>query len=183
MKKKVIAIFKKIFITALAVSLFLVLFLNVSTLRSTNEIKSGKSVTRGYYCVIIGSGSMSPTVLVNDLLFIKGGGPYNAGDIITYVSSSGSLVTHRIIEVTGAGYIGYITQGDANNIPDEEISGQQILGRLVNVVPGVGGLIDAIISPTGIILLASICVSLWLLRRTRGDQNEENVNFDSDPEG
>ena len=180
MKKKVIAIFKKIFMSALAASLFLVLFLNVSTLRSTNEIKSGKSVTRGYYCVIIGSGSMSPTVLVNDLLFIKGDGPYNAGDIITYVSSSGSLVTHRIIEVTGAGYI---AQGDANNIPDEEISGQQVLGRLVTVVPGVGELIDAIISPTGIILLASVCVSLWLLRRTRGDQNEEDVNFDSDPEG
>ena len=170
MEKKLISIITKIFITALTVTLLLTLFLNVSTLWSTGEIKGGKAVKSGYFCAIIDSGSMMPAISVNDLLLVKGGDAYQAGDIITYVSPRGTLVTHRVREVS---YKGYIAQGDANNIPDEEISAQRVLGKVVFVIPGAGGIIDGIFSPAGAGLLVGIVLLVWLIRRIRGDQNED----------
>ena len=87
---------------------------------------------------------------------------------ITYVSPQGGLITHRVKEVLD---YGYIAQGDANNIPDEEVSGQRVLGRMIFVIPRVGGVIDGILSPAGITLLVCICLLLKLIQRIRRDQN------------
>jgi len=173
MEKKLISIITKILIKASTAVLLLTLFLNVSTLWSTGEINGGKAVKSGYFCAIIDSGSMMPAISVNDLLLIKGGDAYQADDIITYVSPRGALVTHRVKEVSDKGYI---AQGDANNIPDEEISAQRVLGKVIFVIPGAGGIIDGIISPAGAGLSVCIVLLVWLIRRIRGDQNEDEPN-------
>ena len=175
MKRKLVFISIKFPTIALVAALFLVLFLNISTLWSVGEIKRGEFITSGYFCAIIGSGSMEPTVAVNDLLLVKGDVSYQVEDIITYVSPHGSLVTHRIKELTDNGYI---TQGDANNIPDEEIPKQRVLGKVVFVLPGFGGIIDAIISPVGAVLLACIFLLIVLIQRLRNNQIEDEDEED-----
>ena len=184
MKKKFIPTLTGILAIALAAILLLVLFLNVSTLRSVGEIKRGGQVKDGYFCAIVGSGSMEPAVHVNDWLLVEGGGSYRAGDIITYVSTQGGLVTHRIREVSGNGYI---TQGDANNVSDGEISRQRVLGKVVFVLPGAGWLMDGLLSPVGIALLVCVCALVWLIRGIRREVNEEvqhsaEASFDNTPE-
>ena len=169
MKKKLISTFTKIFMTALTVVLLMALFLNFSTLWSLREIKHGERISSGYFCAIITSGSMEPAISVNDLLIIKGMDSFQAGDIVTYVSPKGSLVTHRVVEALETGYI---TQGDANNILDVEIAADRVLGKAVLVVPGVGAVIDAVLSPSGVILLVCLVIFILLIRRLRRDKNE-----------
>ena len=170
MKKKILFVFAKLPLIALITVLLSALFLNLSTLWSFGKIQRGGFVTSGYFCAIIGSGSMEPTVFVNDLLFIKNETSYQKEDIITYVSPHGGMITHRVKEVLD---YGYIAQGDANNIPDEEISEQRVLGRVIFVIPGAGGVIYGVLSPAGITLLVCICLLLKLIQRIRRDQNED----------
>ena len=113
---------------------------------------------------------MDPTISVNDLLFIKGYDSYQIGDIITFVTPSSSLITHRVIEVFPEGYI---TQGDANNITDEEITSQMVLGKTMCVIPGVGRVIEAILSPAGIVLLVCFFVLIWLIHRISRSKDEK----------
>ena len=169
--KKIMSVFLKILTTALIVVLLLILYLNIATLWSVERIKDGGWITSGYFSAVIGSGSMSPALSVNDVLIVKADVSYQIEDIITYVSSKGGLITHRVKEVTDNGYI---AQGDANNVPDEEIPGQRVLGKVVFSIPRAGAIIDGILSPAGIILLASIFILLWLIQRIRNDENEDD---------
>ena len=182
MKKKIISGVSNILIIILVVILLSVLVLNVRTLRSVDRIKSGEVINSGFASAIIGSGSMEPGISVNDLLLIRGRTDYKTGDIITYVSHHGGLVTHRIKEVLESGYI---TQGDANNIPDEEISRQRVMGAVIMVLPVAGGVIDGLLSPVGIFIVVCAFLFVWLIRRIRRDQNEvedEKKYFDDIPE-
>ena len=177
MRKKFISVLAKLSLIAFIAVLSLALFLNLSTLWAVSKIQRGELVTSGYYCAIISSGSMEPTVAVDDLLIIKGRDSYQVRDIITYISPQGRLVTHRIKEVLDHSYI---TQGDANNIPDEEISSQRVLGRVVFILPGAGSIIDAILSPAGIVIFGCICLLLWLIQRIRRDQDEDEQDQSKD---
>ena len=170
MKKKFISSFANFLKIVFTAVLILALLLNVFTLWSVGRIKRGESVKFGYFCAIIGSGSMEPTISINDLLIIKAAPQYQIGDVVTYISQSGSLVTHRVKEVSAQGYI---AQGDANNIPDEEVAGQRVMGKVVFALPGVGGITDGILSPTGIVFLVCIFLLIYLIQRVRRDQDGE----------
>ena len=150
-----------------------IIILNVTTLFSINRIEQGDLVESGQYLVMVKSGSMEPGISVNDLLLVKAKSSYSEGDVITFSTSEGALLTHRIIETTDTGYI---TQGDANNVADSEISRQKVLGEVVLVVAGVGNIINGALSPLGIFLLLGIGVVLWLGRRVVGDWHENSSN-------
>ena len=173
MKKRLISLFVKISLTASVVVLIFALFLNLATLWSVGKIQNGGLVTSGYFSAIVGSGSMEPTVFVNDFLLVQGNTDYQVDDIITYVSKQGGLITHRIKEVSKNGYI---TQGDANNTPDDEVFQQRVLGRVVFVLPGVGGVIEALLSPLGIALLGCIVLLPWVIQWIRRDQSAGEPN-------
>ena len=175
--KKVVSAVTRLFSIVLIVVLLVALFLNLSTMWSIERIEDGKYITKGYISAIIGSGSMKPTLSVNDMLIAKGDTAYQVGDIVIYVSTHGNLITHRVVDVLGDGYI---TQGDANNTPDAEISNQRLLGKVVLVLPGVGGIIYGILSPVGIVLLGSICVLLLLIQKIRKNQSEEEDDDDTE---
>ena len=170
MIKKITSIIGKVLVLLLTISLVAMLFLNISTLWSVDRMKRGEHIKTGYFSVIIGSGSMEPAILVNDLLLIKGGVNYEPDDIITYLSSKGSLITHRIREITQSGYI---PQGDANNIPDGEISAQQVLGKVFYVLPAAGVIIYGLLSPAGIIILICALILFLLIQSMRRDKNED----------
>ena len=164
MKKKIFPIVIKISMIVFILLLILALTLNISTLWSVREISLGETVSSGYFCAIVKSGSMEPNISINDLLVIKSFSSYNADDIITYISPQGAMITHRIKEVLNGNYI---TQGDANNIPDEVFSSHRVMGKVVFVIPGVGGAINGILSPIGILLLVCMGSIVWLVYRIK----------------
>lgn len=98
----------------------------------------------GYSTAVVVSGSMEDEIHIDDLVVIHRDEQYNLGDIITYDSGK-SLVTHRIVGKTAEGFE---TKGDANNIKDADpVKEEQILGRVVKVIPGVGKVLYFLGSP------------------------------------
>jgi signal peptidase I, archaeal type len=167
MAKKLKSIFSKIFMAIFVMALLAALLLNFSTLMSVNKIKSGGLVKSGYACAVINSGSMYPTISVNDLLIIKGAEFYKEGDIVTYISDSGAMVTHRVVSVSKDGYI---TQGDANNVADKKIDRQRILGKVVFVAADFGGIVKWIVLPLIIVFIACVFLLPWVLNKLKEDK-------------
>ena len=170
MKKKILPAISRIITISCIISLLSALFLNLSTLRAIGDLKNGNIVQRGYFCAIVSTGSMEPVISAHDLLIVKGAVSYEQGDIVTYMTPQDSLVTHRVRQVLEDGYI---TQGDANNVPDGKLSPDRVMGKVLYILPRAGGIINALRMPLAMILLISMSLLWWLIQRIRGKENEE----------
>lgn len=91
------------------------------------------------------SGSMRPVYEPGDLVVVKPKEPQEIriGEVITYQVRSGEseLVTHRVIEKNSStdGSVSFITQGDANDVPDAiPIRDVQIHGTVWYRIPLLG---------------------------------------------
>lgn len=112
----------------------------------------------GYSTAIVVSGSMSGTIEVDDMVIIHRRNRYSCGDIITY-KDNGSLVTHRIVEISEDGF--YITKGDANNTVDlEPVPFDSVIGCVVLTIPKIGKLIYALRTPLGMCCIVLIGILL-----------------------
>jgi len=91
---------------------------------------------------VIISGSMRPTIEIGDVAIIAELNPklLKVGDIIQFRTEERPIPTvHRIIETrTGKKTAIFITQGDANNAPDDPVRPQQVVGKVIFIVPKVG---------------------------------------------
>lgn len=100
------------------------------------------SLPGGFQLFVVESGSMEPTLPVGSVILNRR--PQNAAalqerDIITFRTSSGAIVTHRILEVIHRedNLVLYRTKGDnPQNSPDTELlEPQRILSAFVAKVP------------------------------------------------
>lgn len=111
----------------------------------------------GYSTALVVSGSMEPTLSVDDLILNHQQSCYREGDIITFQSGN-SLTTHRIIKITEEGYV---TQGDANNAADlDVVSIDAVVGRVVCSIPYIGCVFAFLKSPLGMVILifTGLCI-------------------------
>ena len=91
--------------------------------------------------LIVGSGSMQPSLNVGDMVIITKASINDVaeGDIIAYVSEQG-IVVHRVYKIVKHEnkYL-VITKGDANNEPDSTpVDERLIIGKVVATIPKVG---------------------------------------------
>lgn len=99
---------------------------------------------------VVASGSMSGTLEVNDMIIIQRKQNYSSGDVITFKSQD-HLVTHRIFGITDEGFT---TKGDANNAVDAElVSREATVGKVILVIPKIGGVLKGLHSPLGMMVL------------------------------
>lgn len=105
----------------------------------------------GYSGLVIVSGSMEPTLDIDDLIIIKEE-TYKEQDIVTFKDGK-SFVTHRIIKIEDD--LVY-TKGDNNNAQDRPISKSQIEGKVIYKINGFGRIISLISSPVGILIILMI---------------------------
>ena len=88
---------------------------------------------------VIGSGSMRPALDVGDVVIVLKTDKIEKGDIVQYRAPEGFTITHRVIDIKRVnGEVVYITKGDANEKPDPPVSKQQIVGKVIAVIPKVG---------------------------------------------
>jgi signal peptidase len=124
---------------------------------------------------VILSGSMEPTLSVNDLVVVKAADSYTVDDIVVYQSGS-TLVIHRIVDIQGDVYI---TKGDANNTADEPIGLAVIKGKEVFSVPFVGLIVRLLQTTLGklvvIALAAFLLARSWRKERTEGDEELDRI--------
>lgn len=137
----------------LTVALALLLACNLWLIFQQRALGISHPTVFGYSVAVVASGSMEPALAVDDMIFNRAQDDYAVGDIITFAKGT-SLTTHRIVAVTDDGYR---TQGDANNTVDPDpVAPQEVVGRVVGRLPGVGGLLAALKTPLGMTILLSV---------------------------
>ena len=107
------------------------------------------------YAVVV-SGSMIPTLQIDDMILYQEHAKedYKVGDIIVYVRDKGKdtemLITHRIKEIDGDTLV---TRGDANSRDDKAISFDVVVGKVVWRIAFVGKAVSFLRTPLGIIVI------------------------------
>ncbi len=115
------------------------------------------------------SNSMGPLIEIGSVVVVNGQDSYKVGDIISYYAKIGdevAVVTHRITAIGGNVYV---TKGDANNISDRElVRPRLIVGKVINIIPHLGYLLDFAKSQSGkiiSIILPAMFIIIIELRR------------------
>lgn len=110
----------------------------------------------GIGTAVVLSGSMEPTLSVNDVIIVREAESYNINDIVVYENGR-EMIVHRITEQNGDTLT---TKGDANNTADEPISIEAVKGRVVLAIPYAGAAVKALRSPVGAIVIILTAVLL-----------------------
>ena len=112
---------------------FLVLLVSlcIYTFVITDVLKKDYVNVFGYTYFVVATGSMSGTIEVDDIIFVRITKDVHTNDVITYKNKDGDIITHRLITQSGDTYI---TKGDVNNVADEAITKSQIIGKVSFVV-------------------------------------------------
>jgi len=150
-----------------------------------------------YGAYVIVSGSMHPSIKVNDAIIIKrtDSTDIQIGDVVTYRSLDpsyyGIMITHRVIDIVSEdGEIKYVTKGDANQTRDRSlVAKSQIYGEVIMRIPKLGylqyflatayGWIIAVVIPcVGIIVYDILKLIKTIKNNSRSDKrkNRENQN-------
>lgn len=110
-------------------STFLVLLVTlcIYTFIVTDIMKKDYVNVFGHTYFVVASGSMSGSIEVDDIIFVRLTKDVHLNDIITYKSKDGEIITHRLIQINNEDYI---AKGDVNNSVDETISKDQIIGKV-----------------------------------------------------
>ena len=125
----------------------------------------------GFGGAVVLSGSMEPTIAVDELIIVKAEDSYETGDVVVYQTGK-ILVVHRIVRIDGETVT---TRGDANNVDDGAIELAQIKGKVIAHIPHVGGVVRVLKSPVAtIILIAAAVLTIELpFRKKKEKDNEE----------
>lgn len=106
-------------------------FLCIYTFIVTDVLKKDYVNVFGYTYFVVASGSMSGTIEVDDIIFVKITENVKQDDIITFIDDDKNLITHRLVNKNGDQLI---TKGDVNNITDSPINKDQVIGKVVLTV-------------------------------------------------
>ena len=158
---------------ALLVVFGLILGVNVYFSNAKLLVGNALPMPFGTGAAVVLSGSMEPTLSKGDLIFVRKSDIIEQGDIVVYQSGS-SLIMHRVVQLDGTSVV---TQGDANNVPDEPIQTAQIKGVVIGWIPAVGILFNALKTPVGafITLLAAVAL-IELSFRKQKDEDDKTLS-------
>ena len=154
MKKGKINIFKNIknIKDVLRVGAYFFLFLLVSlcvyTFFTVDIMKKDYANVFGYTYFTVSTGSMSGTIEVNDVIFVKITDKAIVGDVITFKNKKGEIITHRVVQKLANTYI---TQGDVNNVADDPVPKEDVIGK-----------VKYVISPSFILKLIAVFLILFI---------------------
>ena len=112
----------------------------------------------GYTTFEVQTGSMAPAIKANDLVIVKIDNSPVIKDIITYKKGN-AFITHRVIESYKETYV---TKGDANNTKDEAIRKNQIVGKVVKIIPNFGTMRKTLLNP---IVLLTLIATIFIISK------------------
>lgn len=128
--------------------LFLLVSLCVYTFFAIDIMKKDYVNVFGYTYFTVSTGSMSGTIEVNDIIFVKVTDKANVGDVITFKNKKDEIITHRVIQRLDDTYI---TQGDVNNVADDPVPKEDVIGK-----------VKWVISPSFILKLIAVFLILFI---------------------
>lgn len=114
-----------------------------------------------YRFFLVQSGSMEPSIMVGDLILVKKQADYFQNEAITFQSENQRITTHRVSEIKNGVFV---TKGDANRVEDNDtINKEQILGKVVLVIPKIGFLVGFVQTLPGLIILVLIPAGILII--------------------
>ena len=161
--EKLVNILLDLFIGIFSVILIVTIYNAIQTKVFDNDYSS----LFGYTTFEVQSGSMSNEINKGDWIIVKYSDNIQLNDIITFKKDD-NFVTHRVVEEYNNTFV---TKGDANNTKDDPISKDQVVGKVVKILPNFGVIKKTLLNP---IVLVAIIVTLYLLgyvfRNVKKDQ-------------
>ncbi len=122
---------KKVFNFIIYIIIFIIIVLLLYGIIQ-NKIENKNYINLlGYTFLEVVTGSMSGTIEVGDGIIVKLTSEIKENDIIVYKKAD-NLITHRLIKIEEDRLI---TKGDANNVPDEPITKDMIIGKVIFIIP------------------------------------------------
>lgn len=166
---------KKLLITIITIISLIIIIINFTFIVKQYIFKEQNPDILGFSFYIILSGSMEPELKIEDVVIVYKYIDIKEQDIITFKSNN-VLTTHRVIEIKESdGSKKYITKGDNNNVKDsEEITKEQIVGKVIYTIPKIGYIVLFIQSPYGIIMLIILFLLINIIQQRK--QNKE-INY------
>lgn len=144
---------KKLWRTVLQTSLLVIVAISLGFgIYQFNAMTIGRNALPmpfGFGIAVVVSGSMEPTLSVDDLIVVTPADSYEVGDVVVF-STGSSLVVHRVIKIDGDTLT---TQGDANNTADDPILIRDVKGKVTFSVPAVGVVVDFAKSTAGTLII------------------------------
>ena len=124
----------------------------------------------GYTFFEVATGSMANTINIGDIVVVKVNEAFKENDIIVYKEEN-SFITHRVIKIDGQNLI---TRGDANNSEDKPIKSDQILGKVIYVIPKIGIWRKVLASPEilGMIIIFIILLGVVLMLTSKTEKEK-----------
>jgi len=153
----------------------LTLGLTVYTWNAKRMMHNELPMPFGVGASVVLTGSMEPTLRVNDLVVVKRADEYNVGDIVVFQQGN-QLIIHRIIEKNDE-EAKITTKGDANNIDDGQIPVSAVKGKYSFRVPFVGLIVKGLKTVPGIIIVLGLSAFL-MIRSWRNERMESDKDLD-----
>ena len=150
--EKVINILLNIFIVIFGLILLISIYNNIQI----NILKNDYSSFFDYSIFEVQTGSMSGEIEAGDWVIVKATNDIELNDIITFKQGD-EFTTHRVIEKYNDTYV---TKGDVNNSKDEPITDDDVVGKVVKVLPHFGILRKTLFNP---LVVISLIVTLFLI--------------------
>ena len=125
----------------------------------------------GYTFFEVATGSMANTINIGDIVVVKVNEAFKENDIIVHKEEN-SFITHRVIKIDGQDLI---TRGDANNSEDKPIKSDQILGKVIYIIPKIGIWRRVLASPEilGMIIISIILLGVVLMLTSKTEKEKE----------
>ena len=109
----------------------------------------------GIKAAVVLTGSMEPTININDFVILNRPKDIKVNDIVSYKDKDNkNEVLHRVVSINNDEII---TKGDANNVTDEPINRNQVTGVYIGKIKYLGKIISLVNKP---IVFATIITSL-----------------------
>lgn len=169
--EKVINIVLNVFIFLFGILLLISIYNNIQT----KLMKKSYADFFGFSMFEVQTGSMADEINPGDWIIVKNTNKLKLNDIITYKFGE-EYITHRIIEV----YNGiYVTKGDANNAKDEPITEEQVVGKVVKILPHFGIFKKTILNPTVLIsLIITIGLCNFAFKKKKITINKKTIDIE-----
>ena len=133
------------------------------------------------------SGSMEPHYHVGSIIYVSDVDPFEikVNDPITYHMSSGTVVTHRVVEVLNEGTpeLAFKTKGDANKDADgTPVPASAVIGKPQFSIPYLGYVSDYVQKPQGLITVVGAGVVLFIISSVIDALFKNEKDKPSDPD-
>lgn len=120
--------------TALSIVIGTILLFSIYAWVQVNVMHEDYATIFGYSVFNVVTGSMSGTIEIDDYVIVKHTKDIKLNDIVTFEYDN-VLITHRVREIKGEQIV---TRGDVNNSDDYAITQQNIIGKVVKILPKAG---------------------------------------------